>query len=307
MRARAARDRPALRATQVASDAFNEPSIPTAPSSEPVRITEVSEEDTPRITTGIAPLDRVLGGGFVPGLTVLLGGAPGIGKSTLVAQLLAGIPDRSGPRLFATGEESVPMVRLRHGRVGALDGRIRVVREPDVDHVVAHAATLGAEVLAVDSVQTLISRGCSRPPGSVQQVQACLPVLRDYAHRTGAVVILVCQVDKGLDLAGPMTLQHLVDVVLDFQADDMIDQRRWLRGLKNRHGSTAVYGGFDMCDEGLVAVDDQPGEDPPIDELAPIAQELLYRVIELGGDVDAGLRDRIAGRLAIGPRGTVGG
>ncbi len=278
--------------------------IPTAPSSPrarplsmPIPITEVEASTELRLVTGIEPLDRVLGGGLVVGSLVLLGGEPGIGKSTLLAQALAAV--RCERVLYATGEESIAQVAARARRVHAADARIQIVAETDLDAVLAHADELGSEVLAIDSIHTLVTHDIASTAGSVAQVRECTARLAAAAKTTGITILVIGHVTKDGALAGPKTLEHLVDVVLQFELGQP-DGWRELRAHKNRYGSTLEVGGFEMTKDGL-----RPAEvtadvtcDAP-DALLPLARELLERYLALGGVVDAGLRQRLAGRLEL--------
>jgi len=294
-------------------DGSDDPAPISAPArAVPVSLTDVDETVESRIQIGIEPLDRVLGGGLVLGSVVLLGGQPGIGKSTLLAQVLATIPyDRI---LYATGEESVAQVAIRARRLNAMHKRIKVLADDDVDHIIESSVDMQAQVLAVDSVQTLSTGdlpGSVR--GSVSQVKECSARLAAFAKRTGVPVLLVCHVTKEGGLAGPKTLDHLVDVILEFEAHEDVEAFRVISApSKNRYGKTGERGAFEMTDVGLRAIprDDDRAQDDERKarkardgELLPVAQELLSRFVEIGGIVDADLRDRIAGRLDATPRG----
>lgn len=224
----------------------------------PVAATEVPPDDaTARVATGIAELDRVLGGGLVPGAVVLLGGEPGIGKSTLLLQLLAGVVGGGGGVLYATGEESVAQTAMRARRVGAALPGLRLVAETDVDVIVGHARGGGAgrppSVLAVDSIQTVYTSELDSIPGAVGQVRECTARLVRLAKTTAMPVIVVGHVTKDGALAGPKTLEHLVDVVLQVEGDGG-SPYRVVRAHKNRFGSTQEIGVFEMRGAGLVEV-----------------------------------------------------
>jgi DNA repair protein RadA/Sms len=225
--------------------------------------------------TGIDEMDRVLGGGLVPGSVVLLGGEPGIGKSTLLLQASAGLamgagtaPGATGSRapsgghvLYATGEESAGQVRLRAGRLGLLDGavgeRIQVVAEGEVGRIVELVRELGPTVLIVDSIQTVTSDELEGPAGSVGQVRECTLRLMEVAKQDGVVVIVVGHVTKDGSLAGPKALEHVVDAVLSLEGERTATMRL-LRATKNRFGSTEEVGVFEMAEHGLAEVAD-PG------------------------------------------------
>ncbi|HEX2686074.1 MAG TPA: AAA family ATPase, partial [Kofleriaceae bacterium] len=185
----------------------------------PVAITEIVEISAKdRRTTGIGELDRVLGGGMVAGCLVLLGGDPGIGKSTLLVQALAGLANRGGV-LYATGEESVAQTAMRARRVGAAADDLIVVAETCVDRILAHAQAYPPSVLAVDSIQTVYTPLLDSIPGSLAQVRECASRLMQFAKTTGIPTIIVGHVTKDGAIAGPKTLEHLVDVVLQLEGD----------------------------------------------------------------------------------------
>jgi DNA repair protein RadA/Sms len=209
-------------------------------------------------STGIAELDRVLGGGLVPASVTLLSGEPGIGKSTLVLQLLASIARRGGTALLATAEESAEQVRLRADRLGALHERVHVMAETVLPAVIAAARELRPEVLVVDSIQTVYDPDFESAPGSVAQVREGAAHLVRLAKEGGISAILVGHVTKEGTLAGPRVLEHLVDTVLSFEGDTH-SALRLLRSSKNRFGSTGEVGVFEMTGEGLRPVPDPSG------------------------------------------------
>jgi DNA repair protein RadA/Sms len=225
----------------------------------PISITEVHEiSSSDRLTTKIGELDRVLGGGLVAGSFVLLGGDPGIGKSTLLIQALAGLAgssdaEREGRVLYATGEESVAQTAMRARRVGAADMRMSVVAETDVERILAHAnADPRPAILAIDSIQTVYTPALDSIPGSLAQVRECASRLMQYAKTSGVPTIIVGHVTKDGGLAGPKTLEHLVDVVLQLEGDG--GPYRILRAHKNRFGSTQEIGVFEMRGAGMAEV-----------------------------------------------------
>ncbi|MGE0869374.1 MAG: DNA repair protein RadA [Kofleriaceae bacterium] len=214
-----------------------------------VSVGEISAKD--RRTTGIGELDRVLGGGLVAGSLVLLGGDPGVGKSTLLIQALAGLAN-GGEVLYATGEESVAQTAMRARRVGAANPRLSVVAETDVERVLAHAQAQAPSILAVDSIQTVYTPLLDSIPGSVAQVRECASRLMQFAKTSGVPTIIVGHVTKDGGLAGPKTLEHLVDVVLQLEGDG--GPYRILRAHKNRFGSTQEIGVFEMRGGGMAEV-----------------------------------------------------
>ena len=218
----------------------------------PIAITEVRQIGAgDRKGSGIAELDRVLGGGLVAGSLILLGGDPGVGKSTLLVQALAGWT-RGGGVLYATGEESVAQTAMRAKRVGACDAKVAVVAETNVEAILAHAHATKPAVLAVDSIQTVFTPILDSIPGSLAQVRECASRLMQFAKTTGTPTILVGHVTKDGGLAGPKTLEHLVDVVLQLEGDG--GPYRILRAHKNRFGSTQEIGVFEMRGAGMAEV-----------------------------------------------------
>jgi DNA repair protein RadA/Sms len=222
-------------------------------------LADVASEEADRLSVGIGEVDRVLGGGLVPGSVVLLGGEPGIGKSTLVLAVAAAIAAHAGGGrvLYASGEESAAQIRLRAARLGVADGdagaAIDVLAETNVDAVLAAAAGAGAALLIADSIQTLTADELEGPQGSVGQVRATAARLQAYAKESATPVILVGHVTKDGTLAGPKTLEHLVDVVLTLEGE-RFSGLRLLRATKNRFGSTEEVGVFEMAADGLAEV-----------------------------------------------------
>jgi DNA repair protein RadA/Sms len=206
----------------------------------------------PRRQSGITELDRVLGGGLVAGSMILLGGDPGVGKSTLLIQALAGLAG-SGTILYATGEESVAQTAMRARRVDAAHDAISIVAETDVEKILAHAHATRPAILAVDSVQTIYTPILDSIPGSLAQVRECAGRLTQFAKTTGTPTIVVGHVTKDGSLAGPKTLEHLVDVVLQLEGDG--GPYRILRAHKNRFGSTQEIGVFEMRGAGMAEVE----------------------------------------------------
>ncbi len=219
----------------------------------PVAVADVAELDARhRVATGLGELDRVLGGGLVPGAVVLFGGDPGIGKSTLLLQVLGAIA-QGRPVLYATGEESVAQTALRARRIGAASAGLKLVAETDIDVILGHAKASPPAVLAVDSIQTVYTSQLDSIPGAVAQVRECAARLVRYAKTTGIPTIAVGHVTKDGTIAGPKTLEHLVDVVLHVEGDGA-GAYRIVRAHKNRFGSTQELGVFEMRAGGLVEV-----------------------------------------------------
>ncbi len=225
-------------------------------------LSEIDEAESGRIAVGIGEIDRVLGGGIVPGSLVLLGGEPGIGKSTLVLAVCGTVARAAGGRvLYASGEESASQLRMRAGRLG-LAGRgvgdaIDVLPETSVERIVAAAESSSPALLVVDSIQTLTTDELEGPAGSVGQVRQATARLQAYAKEHGVPTILVGHVTKDGTLAGPKTLEHIVDVVLTLEGE-RFSGLRLLRSSKNRFGSTEEVGVFEMAADGLREVAD-PG------------------------------------------------
>jgi DNA repair protein RadA/Sms len=226
------------------------------PAGSPVRLADVSTERVPRMMTAIGELDRVLGGGLVPGSLVLLGGSPGIGKSTLTNMALGNLSAAGRRTLYVSGEESAAQIRLRAERLiaataGALD--VPVLAETDLDTILATLRAERPEAVVVDSVQTLHAAGLTGAPGSVGQVREVAGRIMQVAKSDGIAVLLVGHVTKEGALAGPRVLEHLVDCVLQFEGERERTYRT-LRALKNRFGSTNEAGVFEMRSGGLVEV-----------------------------------------------------
>ena len=205
--------------------------------------------ESPRLSTGSGELDRVLGGGLVPGSVTLIGGDPGIGKSTLMLQAAAAL-NASGAVLYATGEESVKQVALRARRLGLETATARLIAETCVENIVGAAATLAAHVLIVDSIQTMHSDRVEAAPGAVSQLRECTAELVRFAKSSGTAVLLVGHVTKEGQIAGPRVLEHMVDTVLYFESDTG-SRYRVLRSVKNRFGAANEIGVFAMLEQGL--------------------------------------------------------
>jgi DNA repair protein RadA/Sms len=219
-----------------------------------IPLREVSAEAAPRTETGIAELDRVLGGGIVPGSVVLIGGEPGIGKSTLCLQLALAIEQKQGRVLYVTGEESLEQVRLRAVRLGELGDRVLALAETRVEALAKPWRDAKPSLVLIDSIQTLRTERVESAPGSVAQVRECAALLAATAKTHGTALVLVGHVTKEGTLAGPRVLEHLVDVVLSFEGERG-HPFRLLRATKNRYGSTQEVGVFTMGEHGLDVVE----------------------------------------------------
>lgn len=222
-------------------------------SGEAVPIASIESGPEDRFTCGMPELDRVLGGGVVPGSLVLIGGDPGIGKSTLLLQAMSNLSRSAGRVLYASGEESAAQTRLRGERLGALSDDLYVLSETSIEHILAQVKEVHPRVLVVDSIQTVYTSSLESAPGSVSQVRECAALLMKMAKGQGIPVFIVGHVTKEGSIAGPRVLEHLVDTVLYFEGDRG-HSFRILRAVKNRFGPTNEIGVFEMRDEGLAEV-----------------------------------------------------
>jgi len=221
----------------------------------PVPIAEVDPVGATRRPTGVAELDRVLGGGLVPGSVTLLGGEPGMGKSTLLLQALGRLAEGGARCLLVSAEESKEQVRMRAGRLGALAPELFLVAETSLPAVLAQTEELSPHVLAVDSIQSVVDPDLPGTAGSVAQVRDCAQRLVRLAKEQGVITLLVSHVTKEGALAGPRVLEHVVDTVLSFEGDRH-HALRLLHALKHRFGSTQELGLFEMGGRGLTDVSD---------------------------------------------------
>jgi len=212
----------------------------------------IEARDTPRFATGVEEFDRVLGGGLVPGGVILLGGDPGIGKSTLLLQAMAAI-GASRKALYVTGEESVEQVALRAQRLALINAPISLLAEVALETIVATIDAEAPEVVVIDSIQTMYTQALTSAPGSVSQVRECAAQLTRLAKQRGIVVILVGHVTKDGAIAGPRVLEHIVDTVLYFEGDTH-SSFRLVRAIKNRFGAANELGVFAMTERGLKGV-----------------------------------------------------
>lgn len=230
------------------------------PSVEPVSITGISSDREERIPTCNKELDRVLGGGFVPGSVILVGGDPGIGKSTLALQMLNNIGEgkyKNNPDdfslLYVTGEESPEQVKIRAARTAVTSDNVFVLTETSVETILDQIENMSPEIAVIDSIQTMFTEDFGSAPGSVGQIRECTSKLMQYAKTHGTAIFLIGHVTKEGTIAGPKVLEHLVDTVLYFEGGKD-HPYRILRAVKNRFGSTNEIGVFEMLDSGLKEV-----------------------------------------------------
>ena len=218
----------------------------------PVALRDVPAEAEPRCLTGDGELDRVLGGGIVPGSLILLGGEPGIGKSTLLLQTVLRLDDRCV--LYVSGEESERQIRLRAERLGGAASGCLLLCETRLEQIFEQVRAVRPQFLIIDSIQTIASENVDASPGSVTQIRECAAALLKYAKESGTPVVLIGHITKEGSIAGPKVLEHIVDTVLQFEGDRH-HLYRILRSIKNRFGSTAELGIYEMRQSGLRPVD----------------------------------------------------
>ena len=281
-------------------------------------LADIDASDVDRTPTGIDELDRVLGGGIVPGGVVLIGGDPGIGKSTLLLQAMDLLTNRAEPvaALYVTGEESGAQIALRSRRLGVVGSRLRVLAEIQLEKILAAIDAEQPAVVVIDSIQTLYSEQLTSAPGSVAQVRECAAQLTRTAKATGVTIVLVGHVTKEGTLAGPRVLEHIVDTVLYFEGDTH-SAFRLVRAFKNRYGAVGEIGVFAMTERGLKGVSNPSaiflsthGEPVPgscvlvtLEGTRPMLVE-IQALVDSGGPsprrLSVGLdRDRLAMLLAV--------
>ncbi|MEY2656839.1 MAG: DNA repair protein RadA [Betaproteobacteria bacterium] len=287
-----------------------------APSSAVAVLADIEAADVARTPTGQEELDRVLGGGIVPGAVVLIGGDPGIGKSTLLLQALDGLQRSGYPCLYVTGEESGAQVALRSQRLGLAQSQVQVLAETQLETILSTVEKLKPAVLVMDSIQTVYTEQLTSAPGSVAQVRECAAHLTRMAKALGVTVVLVGHVTKEGALAGPRVLEHMVDTVLYFEGDTH-SSYRLVRAIKNRFGAVNEIGVFAMTDKGLRGVSNpsaiflsQHAEPVPgscvlvtLEGTRPLLVE-VQALVDTGGPsprrLSVGLeRDRLAMLLAV--------
>lgn len=252
-----------------------------------LRLDEVPAESHARFSTGIGELDRVAGGGIVPGSLILVGGPPGIGKSTLLLQIAQGVGRQGHEVLYVSGEESLGQVRMRAERLGVGTDRLRLLAEIELESVRACVAEHAPRLVLVDSIQTMFTSAVESAPGSVSQVRECTAALMRVAKSSDVTFVLVGHVTKEGSLAGPRVMEHLVDTVLYFEGD-RLQNYRILKAVKNRFGSTSEVGLFEMQAHGLVGVPNasefflsQRQDDAPGSCVVPVVEGTRALLVEV--------------------------
>jgi DNA repair protein RadA/Sms len=226
--------------------------LSSVPKAEPCLVQDIAEQTTQRIDLGSGEVNRVLGGGLVPGSLILLGGEPGIGKSTLSLQLA--LTDNHLSTLYVSGEESAEQIKMRAQRIGIVNEQCTVYTETLLENIVRQIEELRPDVVIIDSIQTIYSDLVDSSAGSVTQIRECAATLLKVAKMMGISIFIIGHITKDGTIAGPKILEHIVDVVLQFEGDGN-HTYRILRGIKNRFGATSEIGIFEMCGSGLRAVD----------------------------------------------------
>lgn len=220
----------------------------------PVTLEEIQWSETERYSSGMRELDRVLGGGIVPGSLILVGGDPGIGKSTILLQVCKNLASSGIETLYVSGEESLQQIKMRAARIGTFSSDVKFLCETDLSQIQDVILKERPKVAIIDSIQTMCSEEISSAPGSVSQVRESTAVLMQLAKKQGVTIFIVGHVTKEGTVAGPRVLEHMVDTVLYFEGDRHAAYRI-LRGVKNRFGSTNEIGVFEMREEGLIEVE----------------------------------------------------
>lgn len=223
-------------------------SSPNAPTTKAIRMSQIETSEEARINLQDAELNRVLGGGLVPGSLTLLGGEPGIGKSTLVLQTVLRL--KNSTVLYVSGEESARQIKLRADRITQEESGVLVVCESMIENIFRHVETANPDILVIDSVQTIATENVESAPGSISQIRECTAMLLKFAKESGVPVIIIGHITKDGSIAGPKILEHMVDTVLQFEGDQHY-MYRIVRAIKNRFGSTAELGIYEMLQSGL--------------------------------------------------------
>ena len=232
----------------------------TSPSNKPERLANITSGETARIDTGIRELNRVLGGGLVPGSLTLISGEPGIGKSTIILQAAQNIANTIGKVLYVSGEESEEQIKMRADRIcgGQLSDNLFILAETNIENITEVCKVLAPAFLIIDSIQTMYSADIESAPGSVSQVRLCGNELMRIGKTSNIPVFIVAHVTKSGDLAGPRIVEHMVDCVLSFTGDRS-HEMRILRAQKNRFGTTSEIGAFEMAEQGLIEIENLSG------------------------------------------------
>ncbi len=218
------------------------------PKTSPIQMRTIKTTEEPRINMHDDELNRVLGGGLVPGSLVLLGGEPGIGKSTLILQTALGLKDKTV--LYVSGEESARQIKLRADRITKEESGVLVVCEAMIENVFKHIESCNPDIVVIDSIQTMATQDIEAAPGSISQIRECAAMLLKFAKETNIPVIIIGHITKEGTIAGPKILEHMVDTVLQFEGDQHY-MYRIVRAIKNRFGSTAELGIYEMRQDGL--------------------------------------------------------
>ena len=216
----------------------------------PVTLEEIETSETERISSGMAELDRVLGGGIVPGSLVLVGGDPGIGKSTILLQVCKNLAANGVQTLYVSGEESLKQIKMRAARIGKFTNDVKFMCETSLEQIEGIITKEKPKVVIIDSIQTMCNEEISSAPGSVSQVRESTSVLMQLAKKQGVMIFIVGHVTKEGTVAGPRVLEHMVDTVLYFEGERS-ESYRIIRAVKNRFGATNEIGVFEMCEQGL--------------------------------------------------------
>lgn len=286
-------------------EAVNPVVVSAAAAGRPQALADIDCSGDVRWATGVEEFDRVLGGGLVAGSVVLMGGEPGIGKSTLLLQVLAGLAERGVSVLYGGAEESAAQVAQRAHRLGLSAAAVELVATTDVDVMADCARASGAKVLVVDSIQTVFTRSAGSAAGSVAQVRAATQALVEFAKDAGCCVVVVGHVTKDGAIAGPRFLEHLVDAVVMFEGD-RYHSLRFLRSWKNRFGTTAEVGLLSMGESGLVALADPSGVFLA-DRSAHVAGSCVTAAVDGRRAVLVEVQALVAERAAAHPRRSVQG
>lgn len=222
-------------------------------SSVPQKLSDISTEETKRIAVNIGELSRVLGGGIVPGSLVLIGGEPGIGKSTLLLQAAVSIAQNTGTTLYVSGEESMQQLKMRAERLGVGDSGLYLLTDTNLDNMMQQIENLRPRLAIIDSIQTMYLDGVPASAGTITQVRECAQRLQSLAKASGVPIFIVGHVTKEGSIAGPKVLEHIVDTVLQLEGD-RFHALRLLRSIKNRFGTTSEVGVFEMAGNGMIEV-----------------------------------------------------